>query len=530
LPISYPKRNDAQAGRHDPLAKRARERASWPVILAEIAAAYALIYISAALNWPHHEYFRFLSFLPLYQAAASYGYSGGIIGGFIVSLLFLPVIPRDPFIVSDPYGVQSAVVMLLLINAFGITVGGIIGRNRRTRRHVHRLSELSMDIARETNARGVMRRLAADAMDLVEARRAALLIRNAESEDPALWDLFVFQSGAPESVTGFSPDHVLAWCARERQVLAGNGVSADPRFRLSATGGAVQSLLAVPVMSEDAVCGALLVADKSTADQFTHNDLSMVRLLARSAAAAIGNLEQERRRQEESLRADQMKELFGRFVSSSVADYVLENPELLEGRWQEVTVLVSDIRDFTSISETLSPRQIVDQLNEYFTCMVDIIFEYSGAIDKFIGDCIIAYWGAPAPDPDHARHAAQAAVAMAAALDDLNDRWLERGRPRFHVCIGINTGNVVAGNIGSIRRMEYTVIGDTGNVAARIKALSSKHNIPVLVSDSTRTRLSGDYPFTETLQAAVKGKTGAITVHWLAVAETMEHNPEANGR
>lgn len=503
-------REALKVSQNDVRGTGAERRTSWGVLLAEISVCYILIYLSIYFNLPHHEYLRFLTLVPVYQAAVCYGYTGGVIGGIIVSLLFVPVIPQDPAIQSDRYGMYSALTLLVVINTFGIVVGGVIGRSRRMRRNVHRLSQLSLAIAQETDETGVMRRLAAACMELVEARRAALLLRVPGIEDPAQWTLLHVTPEGEFNLDSFAPDHPLVWCARRREPLATNSVAADGRFLpVDENEGSVQSLIAVPVASADSVYGALMVVDKSSGDQFTNNDLSMMRLLSRSAEAAISNIGQERRRQEEQLREEQMKELFGRFVSSSVADYVLDNPELLQGRWQEITVLVSDIRDFTRISEMLSPREIVDQLNEYFTCMVDIIFENRGTIDKFIGDCIIAYWGAPAPDESHARHAAETAVSMAAALDELNARWSEQGRTPFHTGIGLHTCKVLMGNLGDDRKKVFTILGSEVQKAMNLESFTKVFNARIVVSEEAALRLDGAIPLTK-LPAHECSEVGAL--------------------
>jgi adenylate cyclase len=167
-----------------------------------------------------------------------------------------------------------------------------------------------------------------------------------------------------------------------------------------------------------------------------------------------------------------------------VADFVLENPGLLKGRWQEVTILVSDIRDFTAMSERTAPHDLVSQLNEYFTAMVDVIFENRGAIDKFIGDCIIAYWGAPAPDPEHAAHALDAAGDMARALDALNASWAARGMPRFSTGIAVHTCKVLIGNLGDERKKAFTIMGEEVDRAIALEAMTKQLGACVIASES----------------------------------------------
>lgn len=186
---------------------------------------------------------------------------------------------------------------------------------------------------------------------------------------------------------------------------------------------------------------------------------------------------------------------------------------LLGGHDQTVTVLMSDIRGFTSLSETRSPAQIVAQLNEYFTAMSRVVHRHGGSIDKFIGDAILAVFGVPEPKPDDATCAVQAAHDMLSALDGLNAAWAQRGLPMLRIGIGLHSGEAVAGNIGSPERMDYTVIGDTVNVASRIEGLTKQYATPLLISEATRVA-AGDFLSTELVDdAPIRGRRGTIRLY-----------------
>ncbi len=182
-----------------------------------------------------------------------------------------------------------------------------------------------------------------------------------------------------------------------------------------------------------------------------------------------------------------IKDTFSRYVTSQVAEQLLKNPEsvALGGVKHEVTVLFSDIRGFTELSEKLSPEEVVSQLNEYFSEMVDVIFKYEGTLDKFVGDAIMAVFGAPFKRPDDPERAVRTAVEMQDRLRKLNARWISEGRNPLGIGIGINTGDAIAGNIGDIRRMEYTVIGYNVNMASRMENLTKKYSIQIIISDNT---------------------------------------------
>ncbi len=191
-----------------------------------------------------------------------------------------------------------------------------------------------------------------------------------------------------------------------------------------------------------------------------------------------------------SLREKEMlKGAFSKYVTKSVVDRIMANEGGLKlgGEKKEVSVFFSDIRGFTPMSEQLSPEEVVHLLNEYFTEMVKIIFKYEGTLDKFMGDAIMAIFGAPVDLPDHAERAVLAAVEMSAKMKELQAKWRMEGKKEVNIGIGINTGDVVVGNLGSLERMEYTAIGDNVNLAQRLESVAEKGQI--LISSSTYERV-----------------------------------------
>jgi adenylate cyclase len=222
-----------------------------------------------------------------------------------------------------------------------------------------------------------------------------------------------------------------------------------------------------------------------------------------------------------------MKKLFGQYVSKDVYEHLVANPALarLGGARREMTVLFSDIRGFTPLSEQGEPDAIVDTLNEYFTTMVDLVFQHRGTLDKFVGDMVMALFGAPLDDPDHADHAVETALKMVEALGPLNRRWKAQGRPELDIGIGINTGPMIAGNIGSEAIMNYTVIGDAVNLGSRLESLNKQYGTRIIISDSTRSQLKGQYSFRPLGDVVVKGRTKPV-----AIFEVVGRGPSRGGR
>lgn len=211
----------------------------------------------------------------------------------------------------------------------------------------------------------------------------------------------------------------------------------------------------------------------------------------------------------------QVKQVFARFVSRDVFDQLMADPSRahLGGQRRNMTVLFADIRGFTSFTETGRAEDVVSQLNEYFSGMVATVLEHRGTVDKFVGDMIMALFGAPLEDPDHADHAVQAALAMLRELETLNREWARTGRPTLGIGVGISTGDMLAGNIGSETVMSYTVIGDAVNLGARLESLNKDYGTSILISDATRQRLKGRYDTRSLGTVVVKGRAEPVGIH-----------------
>lgn len=209
-----------------------------------------------------------------------------------------------------------------------------------------------------------------------------------------------------------------------------------------------------------------------------------------------------------------IRRMFAQYMSEKVIAHLMAHPELLKlgGERRRVTVYFSDLAGFTSLSERLSPEEVVNLLNEYLSLMTDIILEEEGTVDKFEGDAIMAFWGAPLPQEDQALRACRAALRQQRALADLNRRLVGKGLPPLTMRIGLHTGEAVVGNLGSQSRFDYTVIGDAVNLASRLEGLNKFYGTLIMASEATREECRDAVEFQELDQVAVKGREMPVTV------------------
>lgn len=216
----------------------------------------------------------------------------------------------------------------------------------------------------------------------------------------------------------------------------------------------------------------------------------------------------------ESRAKRQITGLFGQYVPPELVDEMSENPGnfSMEGESREMTVLFSDVRGFTTISEGLSPKELSQLMNEYMTPMTRIIHKHRGTIDKYIGDAIMAFWGAPIKDPAHARNAVLAALEMQETLDQLRPQFIARGWPEIRIGVGLNTGIMSVGNMGSEFRMAYTVMGDAVNLGSRLESITKQYHVGILVGEVTQQAVP-DVVFREMDRVRVKGKDEPVAIY-----------------
>jgi len=210
----------------------------------------------------------------------------------------------------------------------------------------------------------------------------------------------------------------------------------------------------------------------------------------------------------------QLTGLFGQYVPPELVDEMSRDPESysLEAESRDLTVLFSDVRGFTTLSEGLDPKELAELMNLFLTPMTHVIHDHRGTIDKYMGDAIMAFWGAPLEDAEHAQHALEAAMEMLGKLEAVNSEFRARGWPEVRIGAGLNTGPMNVGNMGSEFRMAYTVLGDAVNLGSRLEGLTKNYGVSIIVSETTRDAVSG-FAFRELDKVRVKGKDEPVSIY-----------------
>jgi len=208
-----------------------------------------------------------------------------------------------------------------------------------------------------------------------------------------------------------------------------------------------------------------------------------------------------------------IRDTFGKYLSPKVVDQLVENPPELGGVDKNLTVLFSDIRSFTTLSESMSPQELVNHLNTYLTAMTDVILEYGGYLDKYVGDEVMCFWGAPLPQEDHAILACKCALRQMERLRELNAGWPEA--VRINIGIGLNSGIMTVGNMGSPTRMNYTLMGDNVNLGARLEGTNKEYGTNIIISEFTYGLVKDKFLCRELDNIRVKGKNKPVIIYEL---------------
>ena len=344
--------------------------------------------------------------------------------------------------------------------------------------------------------------------NIVRVDRAIILLVNEETgklEKKAA----KFRSGVPECDQFYSTKIAKFVCQNGNAVLTADACT-DNRFDDSESilRQAIHASMCIPMKPRDTVIGVLYADNITMTNIYSEEDLEFLTALVNQAAIAIENSQLYKRMQAEAVVRTKLESFFPKAVIKKLKEE--GDLEIID---TQVTALFCDISGFTEMSEKMSPRQVIEMLNEYFKVMVeDIVFEYEGTLEKYIGDALLAIWGAPYQKPDDADRAVRAAIAMQWAVKSLNVEWEKQRNLQIQIHIGINTGKVAAGNIGSPRLIQYATIGDTTNVTSRICNVAKAGEI--LISQTTFDKLSDrSLPIEKMTPVLVKGKEQPLELY-----------------
>ncbi len=376
----------------------------------------------------------------------------------------------------------------------------------RTAKRLALLLEVSKGLSRVADAEALLDRITQTVFEIMDVDRVAIELVDANGE--RVPKISRDRKGV---VTGKSvPQTIARKVAGEKVAVLSDNAAEDERFGgQSIVMQSVRSAMCAPLIgSGDVVLGVLYVDNVTAIQKFGDDDLDFLIAFSNIAAVALENSRfAERIRRETIVRSN-----FERFFAPTLAARIAGAGEQVKlgGEKRTIAILFSDIRGFTSLSETMNPDDVASLLSEYFTVMVEIVFRHGGTLDKFIGDAVMAQWGAPIGEKDDADRAMAAAVDMLEELKILNVKWKAAGRPEMQIGIGVNYGESFAGYIGSERRLEYTVIGDAVNISSRLCARAEGGEI--LLTESVKKALTSPPEMTEKGSMELKGRKKPMPV------------------
>jgi adenylate cyclase len=366
--------------------------------------------------------------------------------------------------------------------------------------------ELSQRLSVDTDLDELCRKIIDETFQLIRADRAVILIVDPESGQ--LMPRYVKQKREDEQIT-LSTSILEEVRTKKRAVLSSDAML-DERFKAakSIIMQGIRSTMCVPMLYSDRLVGAIHMDSMLTTNAFTEKDLTLFQGIATQAAVAIENHRLAKKIEKDA----ETRAQFQRLLSPNVVEQIVSGAIQLDqdGAKLDVTMLFADIRGFTSMSERHTPEQMVRTLNAYFEVMVDVLFRNSGTLDKYVGDEIIGLFGAPVQRPDAPVLAVRCALEMQRALEEFNRMREADGAEQVRVGIGVNTGPVIAGAIGSSRTLQYTVIGDAVNVASRLCGAAGPGE--VLISQSTYELVRDQIAVEDREPLMVKGKAKAIDI------------------
>ena len=418
-----------------------------------------------------------------------------------------PFAPMDESVKST---VRSVMKMEAVKKIDAEDVTGDVDLLKKTHKHLAILYKVSRTFATTLNLNEILNSITEIIFEVIHPDEAFIMLKEGDTGELKLRLFHSKLSSGKEGTVAVSRT-ILNKVLQEGVAVLSADASADSRFKSakSVLRYHMMSTMCVPLISKKNVLGVLHVSNRISSGDFQKEDLQLLSGIANQAALAIENSKLYHDIQLEVRRRNNLQ----RYLPPNAVDQIIDGKmELnLGGEIKEVTVLFSDIRDFTRLSEELPPNEVVGMLNEYFNEMTHIVFKNEGTVDKFVGDALIVIFGAALASPDDPLRAVQTAVDMQAAMKELNARWETEGRKTFQIGIGINTGEVLYGNVGSEQRMELTVIGDAVNLAARLADAAGGRE--VLMSGFTWKMIENRIPAEKMPPIDIRGKAQPVEVY-----------------
>jgi len=377
----------------------------------------------------------------------------------------------------------------------------------KTEKRLAMLLEVSKGLSRVTDADALLDRIAQMVFEIMDVDRVAIELVDASGERVPKIARDRQGTAAARQV----PKTIARKVVEAKVAVLSDNAAEDDRFGgQSIVMQSIRSAMCAPLVgSSGNVLGVLYVDNVTATQRFGDEDLDFLIAFSNIAAVALENSRfAERIRRETIVRSN-----FERFFAPTLAAKIAGSGEQVKlgGEKKTVAILFSDIRGFTALSEAMNPDEVAALLSEYFTVMVEIVFTHGGTLDKFIGDAVMAQWGAPIGAEDDADRAMAAAMDMVAELKELNAKWKAAGRPEMQVGIGLNYGESFAGYIGSERRLEYTVIGDAVNISSRLCAKAEGGEI--LLTESMKKALTKPPPMQEKGSLELRGRKKPMPVY-----------------
>lgn len=480
------------------------------ILIIMMFSVMAVIWAFHYFELPLYEWTRPLMLIPIVYGSIYYGDLG------MTAVLLFMIVGQSPLVV-DALEKEDGITLALhymsaavALGGLGVIMGLVVRVDRKRNMLWKSLKDVRARIFTMDNESEMLHYL------------CEVIKENLQSDDVKCF--LKTDDGSLRSVTGedepaVPPESFYYEVMNSEELFIGIDPLKDPRLDYVGDMEVVPNFMNIavlPLQYGEKNAGVVEIVN-SKIDDFGEESINIASEIKSCVESALTLAEKRRERIMYAIKHEEIKEMFSSYVSSTVAEEILKNPDRVElgGENYDASVMFTKIRNFRNMRKELPAEKIFEMLNRYFSVAIDTVFEYGGTLDKFIDDGVMAYWGAPLPAKDHAERSVRCAATLIQRVKALNEDWKREGLEPFGIGIGINSGQVIAGNIGGSKRMEYTVIGDTVNTASRIKGVVSDATPDLLISESTYDKVKNDYAFDESLNVEVKGKSGKIAVYGL---------------